>query len=131
MWCARWHRRNCRGRMTTSRRRPIHNPPCLPASTGSTASPASSRAPAIRVNLATSSTETGAPDAGHGDDTMTSKTHLDRLKTLRSLSALLALSAALGACTIYGGEVVTASVPPNDYRQRHPIAVQEANRSIV
>jgi pilus assembly protein CpaD len=62
---------------------------------------------------------------------MTGKTHLDRLKTLRSLSALLALSAALGACTVFGGEVVTASIPPNDYKQRHPIAVQEANRSIV
>ena len=62
---------------------------------------------------------------------MTGKPHLDRLKTLRSLSALVALSAALGACTVYGGEVVTATVPPTDYRQRHPIAVQEANRSIV
>jgi pilus assembly protein CpaD len=62
---------------------------------------------------------------------MTGRTDIDRLKRLRSLSALLALSAALGACTVYGGDVVTASVPPNDYRQRHPIAVQEANRSIV
>jgi len=62
---------------------------------------------------------------------MTGRTNLDRLRTLRSLSALIALSAALGACTVWGGEVVTASVPPNDYRQRHPIAIQEANRSIV
>jgi len=62
---------------------------------------------------------------------MKGRTDTGRLKTLRSLSALLALSAVLGACTVYGGEVVTASVPPNDYRQRHPIAVQEANRSIV
>lgn len=61
---------------------------------------------------------------------MTGKIHLDRLKTLRSVSALVALSAALGACTVYGGDV-TATVPPNDYRARHPIAVQEANRSIV
>ncbi|MBR1121075.1 CpaD family pilus assembly protein [Bradyrhizobium lablabi] len=61
---------------------------------------------------------------------MTGKTDLNRLKTLRSLTALVALSAALGACTVYGGEV-TASVPPTDYRQRHPIAVQEADRSIV
>jgi len=62
---------------------------------------------------------------------MTGRTNLDRLRTLRSLSALIALSAALGACTVWGGEVVTASVPPNDYRQRHPIAIREANRSIV
>ena len=62
---------------------------------------------------------------------MTGRTNLDRLRTLRSLSALIALSAALGACTVWGGEVVTASVPPTDYRQRHPIAIQEANRSIV
>ncbi len=61
---------------------------------------------------------------------MTDRRNLDRLQTLRRLSALIGLSAALGACTVYGGEVVTASVP-NDYRQRHPIAVQEANRSIV
>jgi len=61
---------------------------------------------------------------------MTDRRNLDRLQTLRRLSALISLSAALGACTVYGGEVVTASVP-NDYRQRHPIAVQEANRSIV
>lgn len=61
---------------------------------------------------------------------MTGKPHLDRLRTLRSLTALAALSAALGACTVYGGEV-TATVPVNDYRQRHPIAVTEANRSIA
>jgi pilus assembly protein CpaD len=61
---------------------------------------------------------------------MTGTTNFDRLHTLRSLSALIGLCAALGACTVYGGEVVTASVP-TDYRQRHPIAVQEANRSIV
>ena len=57
---------------------------------------------------------------------MTGKIDLDRLKTLRSLSALVALSAALGACSVYGGDV-TATVP-NDYRARHPIAVQEANK---
>ena len=36
---------------------------------------------------------------------------------------------ALGGCWT-SPEVVTASVP-NDYRQRHPIAVQEGNHSIV
>lgn len=61
---------------------------------------------------------------------MTNTTPVDRLRTLRLLGALAGLSAALGACTYTGAEVVTASVP-NDYRQRHPIAVQEANSSIV
>jgi len=61
---------------------------------------------------------------------MTGRTNLDRLQTLRRLGVLIGLSATLGACTGYTGEVVTASVP-TDYRLRHPIAVQEANRSIV
>ena len=61
---------------------------------------------------------------------MTTKTPADRLRILRLFGALAGLSATLGACTYTGAEVVTASVP-NDYRQRHPIAVQEANSSIV
>jgi pilus assembly protein CpaD len=61
---------------------------------------------------------------------MTTRTPADRLRTLRLLGALAGLSAALGACTYTGAEVVTASVP-NDYRLRHPIAVQEADSSIV
>src|SRR4051794_37025208 len=46
------------------------------------------------------------------------------------LGAIAGLSVALGACNVSGGEVVTASVP-DDYRQRHPIAIQEADRSVV
>jgi pilus assembly protein CpaD len=61
---------------------------------------------------------------------MTTRTAADRLRTLRLLGALAGLSAALGACTYTGAEVVTASVP-DDYRLRHPIAVQEADSSIV
>ena len=61
---------------------------------------------------------------------MTNITPVDRLRTLRLLGAVAGLSVALGACTYTGVEVVTASVP-NDYRLRHPIAVEEANRSIV
>jgi pilus assembly protein CpaD len=61
---------------------------------------------------------------------MTTRTPADRLRTLRLLAALAGLSTALGACNYTGAEVVTASVP-DDYRQRHPIAVQEANSSIV
>jgi pilus assembly protein CpaD len=60
---------------------------------------------------------------------MTNNTPVDRYRTLHLLGALVGLSVALGGCNT-GGEVVTASVP-DDYRQRHPIAVQEADRSIV
>jgi pilus assembly protein CpaD len=61
---------------------------------------------------------------------MTKRTQAGRHRTLRLLGAIVGLSAALGACTNTGGEVVTASIP-DDYRQRHPIAIQEADRSIV
>jgi len=61
---------------------------------------------------------------------MTNRTPADRYRTLRLLGALLGLSAALGACAKSGGEVVTASVP-DDYRLRHPIAITEANRTVV
>jgi pilus assembly protein CpaD len=61
---------------------------------------------------------------------MTSRTPVDRITTLRLIGALFGLSAALGACT-QATEIVTASVPANDYRLRHPIAVTEANHSIV
>ena len=60
---------------------------------------------------------------------MTYRTPADRYRTLQLLGALVGLSAALGACTT-SGEVVTASVP-DDYRLRHPIAIQEADRSVV
>ncbi len=65
-----------------------------------------------------------------GDRTMTKRTPADRHRTLRLLGALVGLSTALGACSNTGGEIVTASVP-DDYRQRHPIAIQEGDRSIV
>src|SRR5258707_725348 len=64
------------------------------------------------------------------DRTMTNRTPADRHQTLRLFGALAVVSAALGACTYTGVEVVTASVP-NDYRLRHPIAIQEADRSVV
>jgi pilus assembly protein CpaD len=60
---------------------------------------------------------------------MTTQTKVDRSHSWRLLGALVGLSAALGACQ-QTTEVVTASVP-TDYRLRHPIAVQEGNRSIV
>jgi pilus assembly protein CpaD len=62
---------------------------------------------------------------------MTSATPLHRIKAAGLFGALLGLSAALGACTWQSAEVVTTASVPDDYRQRHPIAVTEADRSIV
>jgi pilus assembly protein CpaD len=42
--------------------------------------------------------------------------------------ALIGIALALGACQ--HDEAYTASIP-DDYKQRHPIAIEEANRSIV
>jgi pilus assembly protein CpaD len=53
----------------------------------------------------------------------------DGHRRLRLFGALAGLAVALGACT-ETTETITGSVP-DDYRMRHPIAVQEANRSIV
>lgn len=50
-------------------------------------------------------------------------------RRLRLALVLTGLSTALGACNTTG-EIVTQTVP-TDYRQRHPIAVQEGKRSIV
>ena len=63
------------------------------------------------------------------DSTMTNTLSVDRYRTLRRLGALAGLSVVLGACNATT-EVVTASVP-DDYRQRHPITIQEADRSVV
>ena len=53
-----------------------------------------------------------------------------RLGSLRARSVLplLLLAATLGACT-HTNEEIVSSVPA-DYRQRHPIVVQEADRTI-
>lgn len=59
---------------------------------------------------------------------MTGRTHHHR--TLYRLSALVGLSVALAACRSGGDELTTATVP-SDYRLRHPIAVTEADRSMV
>ena len=62
---------------------------------------------------------------------MTSRTPLQRFRDVGLSGALLALSATLGACNWQSTEIVTTASVPNDYRQRHPIAVTEADRSIV
>jgi pilus assembly protein CpaD len=62
---------------------------------------------------------------------MTSRTPADCYRTPRLLGALAGLTVVLGACTYSTAEVVTTASVPNDYRQRHPIAIQEADRSVV
>ncbi len=61
---------------------------------------------------------------------MTNSIAVDCYRTLRLLGTLVGLSVVLGACNYTTGEVVTSSVP-DDYRMRHPIAITEANRSLV
>jgi len=61
---------------------------------------------------------------------MTVKTPVDRNRAFRMAGALVGLAVALGACTHTGDEVTTSTIP-DDYRQRHPIVVEEANRSVV
>ena len=61
---------------------------------------------------------------------MTNSIAVDCCRTLRLLGTLVGLSVVLGACNYTTGEVVTSSVP-DDYRMRHPIAITEANRSLV
>jgi pilus assembly protein CpaD len=63
---------------------------------------------------------------------MTNRISLDRYRTLRLAGALFGLSFALGACSETTGSVATpARGVPDDYRLRHPIAIQEADRSVV
>jgi pilus assembly protein CpaD len=62
---------------------------------------------------------------------MRSRTHLRRVKAAGLFGALLGLSTTLGACNWQSTEAVTTASVPDDYRHRHPIAVTEADRSIV
>jgi len=64
---------------------------------------------------------------------MTNVMLFDRMRALRLIGAMLGLSVVLGACSETTGSVATpaSAAAPNDYRLRHPITVQEANRSIV
>jgi pilus assembly protein CpaD len=60
---------------------------------------------------------------------MTAKLPVDRNRAFRIAGALVGLAVVLGACTHTDIEI-TASVP-DDYRLRHPIAIQEADQSVV
>jgi pilus assembly protein CpaD len=61
---------------------------------------------------------------------MTTKRPVEYQRAYRIAGALVGLAVALGACT-HTDEVVTTASVPDDYRLRHPIAIQEANRSVV
>jgi pilus assembly protein CpaD len=61
---------------------------------------------------------------------MTVKLPADRNRALRMAGALVGLAVVLGACT-HTDEVATTAGIPDDYRQRHPIAITEADRSVV
>jgi pilus assembly protein CpaD len=60
---------------------------------------------------------------------MTSADSAERYRSLRVAVLVAGLAGALGACTHTSQEDTTASIP-NDYRLRHPIAIQEANRTV-
>jgi pilus assembly protein CpaD len=61
---------------------------------------------------------------------MTAHLPVDRNRAFRLAGALLGVAVALGGCTHTDQVATTASVP-DDYRQRHPIAIQEADQSVV
>src|SRR3954454_18309081 len=61
----------------------------------------------------------------------TSSILADRKRALRLAGALIGAAVMLGACKTTGDVVATSAVAPEDYRLRHPIAVQEADRSVV
>jgi pilus assembly protein CpaD len=50
------------------------------------------------------------------------------LRCARSIAPLVLLAATLGACKHTNEEIVSSV--PTDYRQRHPIVVQEADRTV-
>src|SRR5215213_4400352 len=115
---------------------PLHripSPRCSDVSTGSMALPRASIPSAkCRAISASSLIETqSCSPSGDEDRTMTTRIPLHRGKTLHVLGALLGLSAALGACMPQTTEIATTASVSDDYRHRHPIAVTEANRSIV
>src|SRR5882672_10217251 len=61
---------------------------------------------------------------------MTAKIPLGRGGAIRMAAVLAGLAVMLGACQ-HTEEVLAAANYPDDYRLRHPIAIQEADRSIV
>ena len=62
---------------------------------------------------------------------MKARIPVHRSRSLPMAGVLVGLAVVLGACAHRAD--VTSSIPsiPDDYRQRHPIAIQEADRSVV
>jgi pilus assembly protein CpaD len=63
--------------------------------------------------------------------TTTAKSSADRSRAARIAATLIGVSFLLGACKTFEAPIVAAEPYPADYRARHPIAVTEADRSIV
>ncbi|MGY3445413.1 CpaD family pilus assembly protein [Bradyrhizobium sp. USDA 4473] len=61
---------------------------------------------------------------------MTRNTQAGHVRALSLCGALVVSAIALGGCNLTGDNVVTGTVP-DDYRQRHPIAITEGEQSIV
>src|ERR1700751_3151456 len=61
---------------------------------------------------------------------MASNIPVECRRAFRIAGALGGLTIVLGGCTHADEVVATASIP-EDYRLRHPIAIQEADRSVV
>jgi pilus assembly protein CpaD len=61
---------------------------------------------------------------------MTRNIFAGRATRLPLLGALVVMATALGGCEMTTTELATASIP-DDYKQRHPIAVTEGEQSIV
>src|SRR5664280_2172882 len=87
------------------------------------------RAGSSRHGIIAAPTVLSRTEVGRGTTTMTAKIPADRHRAFRIAGALVGLAVALGACT-HTDEAVTASIL-DDYRLRHPIAVQEADQSVV
>jgi pilus assembly protein CpaD len=51
-------------------------------------------------------------------------------RAFRLFGTLAGLAVVLGGCVQTSNDDVTATIP-EDYRLRHPIAIQEANQSVV
>jgi pilus assembly protein CpaD len=61
---------------------------------------------------------------------MTSTDSARRCRNLRAAVLAAGLAAALGACTHTSQDDMPTASIPNDYRMRHPIAIQEANQTV-
>jgi pilus assembly protein CpaD len=62
---------------------------------------------------------------------MTVRTSHDRSRAVRMAGALVGLGVALSGCMHTGEEAAATASVPEDYRLRHPIVIEEANKSIV